>query len=478
MWEGGDRRVKIEWNKKYATIALYAFIVIFCVVFCVFLFLDFNAFGRYISKILSVFNPVFYGILITYLLSPFVNFYERTILKGLDQKGLYRLKRTLSVLCTLLIVIVVAVLFVWRIIPQVFRGYADLQNRSGLYFETVKEWLLGLSAGDSVLTGYINKIMEYAVELLDKIYTGLNTIIPDVASVAGTAVGIIKDFFLGVILAVYFLLVKERLIAQIKKIGYALFSKKRYVALAKGANLANKNFGGFIKGQLADALIIGTICFICTSIIGIPYYPLVSVLVGVACIVPVFGILIGTIVGALIILLADPIQVIWFVLFMVILHFVNKRMLRSKIIRSGVEASSVFMFTAIIVMTGLLGFWGLIIGVPVFAILYAVIYSAVDRRLAQKGLATDTYSYYTTDAGRELHMEEEIRKALRKGTKHLGGKSDNRPVFTEEVPCITDEDMVAYEKSKSETGTPETDGSETDDGSKQKPANVGDSAKK
>lgn len=478
MREGGDRRVKIEWNKKYATIALYAFIVIFCVVFCIFLFLDFNTFGRYVSKILSVFNPVFYGILITYLLSPFVNFYERTVLKGLDRKGLYRLKRTLSVLCTLLVVIVAAVLFVWRVIPQVFRGYADLQNRSGLYFETVKEWLLGLSAGDSVLAGYIDKITEYAVELLDKIYTGLNTIIPDVASVAGTAVGIIKNFFLGVILAVYFLFVKERLIAQIKKAGYALFSKKRYAALAKGANLANKNFGGFIKGQLADALIIGTICFICTSIIGIPYYPIVSVLVGVACIVPVFGILIGTVVGALIILLADPIQVIWFVLFMVILHFVNKRMIRPKIIRSGVEASSVFMFTAIIVMTGLLGFWGLIIGVPVFAILYTVMYSAVDRRLAKKGLATDTYSYYTTDAGRELHMEEEVRKARRKGAKHLGGESDNRPVFTEEVPCITDEDIAAYEKSKSETGTPDTDGSETDAGSEQEPANVGDSAKK
>lgn len=478
MREGGDRRVKIEWNKKYATIALYAFIVIFCVVFCVFLFLDFNTFGRYVSKILSVFNPVFYGILITYLLSPFVNFYERTILKGLDRKGLYRLKRTLSVLCTLLIVIIAAVLFVLRIIPQVFRGYADLQNMSGLYLETVKEWLLGLSAGDSVLAGYIDKITEYAVELLDKIYTGLNTIIPDVASVAGTAVGIIKDFFLGVILAVYFLFVKERLIAQIKKAGYALFSKKRYAALAKGANLANKNFGGFIKGQLADALIIGAVCFLCTSIIGIPYYPLVSVLVGVACIVPVFGMLIGTVVGALIILLADPIQVIWFVLFMVILHFVNKRMIRPKIIRSGVEASSVFMFTAIIIMTGLLGFWGLIIGVPVFAILYTVMYSAVDRRLAKKGLETDTYAYYATDAGRELHMEEEVRKARRKENKHFKEESDDSQVFTEEVPPITDEDIAAYEKSKSDADTSDMDESETDADEGQEPANVGESAKK
>lgn len=470
--------MKIEWNKKYNTIALYAAIVIFCVVFCVFLLLDFSTFGYYVSKILSVFNPIFYGILITYLLSPFVNFYERTLLKGLDRKGLYRLKRTLSVLCTLLVVIIAAVLFVWRIIPQVFRGYADLQNMSGLYLETVKEWLLGLSAGESVLAGYIDKITEYAVELLDKIYTGLNTIVPDVASVAGAAVGIIKDVFLGIILAIYFLFVKERLIAQIKKAGYALFSKKRYASLAKGANLANKNFGGFIKGQLADALIIGTVCFVCTSIIGIPYYPLVSVLVGVACIVPVFGPLIGTVVGSLIILLVDPIQVVWFVLFMIVLHLVNKHMLRPKIIRSGVEASSVFMFTAIIVMTGLLGFWGLIIGVPVFAILYTVMYSAVERRLAKKGLATDTYAYYTTDAGRELHVEEEVRRARRRSGKHPDGGALSPQVFTEEIPRITDADIAAYENEKTPSDASEADGTVPDDGSEQEPANIGESAKK
>lgn len=443
--------MKIDWNKKYSTIACYAAIVIFCVVLCVFLILDFNKFCHYAGKILSVLNPVFYGIIITYLLSPLVGFFERVVFGWLNKKGRYRLRRVLSVLCALLVVLIVALLFLWRIIPQVFRGWADLQSMSGLYLETVKEWLLGLSDGSGMLSGYIDTITEYAVGLLDRIYGSISTIIPDVTAVAGSLLGIIMDIFLGIILAIYFLLVKERLIAQVKKVGRALLNRKRYSSVAKGINLADKNFGGFIKGQLADALIVGTLCLICTFIIGIPYYPLVSTLVGIACIVPVFGPLLGTIAGSLIILLADPIQVIWFILFMIVLSLVNKKMIRPRVVRSGVEASSVFMFTAIIVMTGLLGFWGLIIGVPVFAILYTVMYSAVNRRLAKKGLATDAYDYYSTDAGREMHREEEAREARRserKRTGTLAGDDKLHRVFTEEFPCITEEEITAYEEKR------------------------------
>ena len=438
--------MKIDWNKRYTTIAIYAFLVILCVVFFVFLILDFNTFWHYVVKFLSVFNPVFYGIGITYLLCPSVNFFEKRVFRVLERKNKYRMKRTLSVLCTFILAVVLLVLFLWRILPSVFRGYADLQNVSGLYLETVKTWLLGLSSGEGALAGYIEKITEYSISLLDKIYGAIFSSVPDVGSLAGAAFGILKDFFLGVILAIYFLLAKERLVAQIKKIGRALFDSGKYAALAKGANLADKKFGGYIKGQIADALIIGSVCFICTSIIGIPYYPLVSTLVGIACVIPVFGLLIGTLVGAFIILLADPMEMVWFVLFMMVLHQVNKHMIRPRVIRSGVDASSIFMFTAIIVMTGLLGFWGLIIGVPVFTILYTILYDATERRLARKGLATDTCEYYSTEAGRELHDEMTRKKEARRSHTHSGVEDEADAVFTEELPCVSDEDAVSCEK--------------------------------
>lgn len=427
--------MKIEWNKRYTTIAIYAFLVIFFVTAFVFFLLDFDSFWNTASKFLSVFNPIFCGIGITYLLSPFLRFFENRVFSGLDRKGKYRLKRTLSVICTLIFVVLALVLFFWRILPMVFRGYADLQTMSGLYLEMLQTWLLGLSYGDGAWAGYMEKIVEYAVEMLSKIYGTFSSVIPDVSVVAGAAFGVLKTIFLGAILSIYFMLSKERLLAQIKKTMRALLDDNGYLSFARGANLTDKKFGGYVKGQLADALIMGTICFLCTFIIGVPYYPLVSTLFGIFCVIPVLGPVIGMLIGALIILLADPLEMLWFMIFMIVLIQVNKHMIRPLVIRSGVDASSVFMFTSIVIMMGILGFWGLIIGVPIFTILYAVLRDWVEKRLLKKGLATDVYAYFSTDAGRELHLENERKNKKRRHIGELSG-GDAPELFTEELPCV------------------------------------------
>jgi hypothetical protein len=163
-----------------------------------------------------------------------------------------------------------------------------------------------------------------------------------------------------------------------------------------------------------DALIIGALSYICLSILGIPYYPLVSVFVGILSFIPVFGILIGTILGTIIILLAAPIEALWFVIFMFCLYLVNKKMIKPKVVRTAVDASSVFMLTAIIITTGLLGFWGLVLGVPLFAVCYAFLHSLINKRLDKRGFATDPYEYYATKAGKELYIEREFKKAGKK----------------------------------------------------------------
>ena len=450
--------MKLDWNKRYTTIAIYAFLVIFCVILCVFFFLDFGTFARLFARVLSIFRPILYGVLITYILCPMVRFFEKRVFSPLDKKRHYHLKRILSVICAFIFVVLVLILFIWRVLPQVFRGYADLQNRSGFYLATVKEWLLGLSVGEGAIAGYLQRIIEYATGLLDNIYSSFGSILPDVAGVAGALVGVLQDLLLGIILAIYFLFSKERLIAQIKKAAHALLGRAKYTVCAKGATLADNKFGGYIKGQLADALIVGTLCFVCTFIIGIPYYPLVSVLVGISCIIPVFGLTIGTLVGALIILLTSPIDMLWFILFMIVLHQVNKRMIRPHLVHSSGDASAAFMFTAIIIMTGLLGFWGLIIGVPVFAILYTLLSSYVDRRLARKGLSTDIYEYYSTETGKELHLEEEAKKKRRAGGDEA---PDGDTVFTEEVPTVTEKDGEVHKQELSAENAP--DSSETEE---------------
>ena len=185
-----------------------------------------------------------------------------------------------------------------------------------------------------------------------------------------------------------------------------------------------------------------------------------ALILGVANLIPVVGLLVGVIVCALIIFLANPPAVIWFVLLTIVLHFINSKMIRPYIIRVGVDASTMFMFAAIIIMTGLIGFWGLMIGVPVFVILYTVLHSEVDKRLGKKGLPIDQIDYYETEAGRELYRERESKRLLRmRGIKkkdHMDADEDfvlRKPNLEETMEIETYGETVefgAYKESASE----------------------------
>jgi hypothetical protein len=187
-------------------------------------------------------------------------------------------------------------------------------------------------------------------------------------------------------------------------------------------------------------------------LIGVPFFPLISTIVGVANLIPVVGSLVGTVVGALIIFLANPPAVIWFVIFMIVLYQINIRMIRPYMIRVGVDASTMFMFAAIVIMTGLIGFWGLVIGVPVFVILYTILHSEVDKRLQMKGLPVDQIDYYETQAGRELYREREYRRKRRdrafKKEEVEEEKEDFIVVKTEQASVESDE--KSSEKTVSE----------------------------
>jgi predicted PurR-regulated permease PerM len=426
--------MKPHFNKRYTLIAKYCVFVMLACIFAIYVFLHFGVFVGFLWNAISVLSPILIGSMLAYVFSPLVGFFEKRVYHGLDSKKKYRLKRVLSVVSTFAIIITFLILLVLRLIPSVLRGYADLMEMSNFYLDTLKEWLLGLSLGeDHVLSGYVETLIGYVIGLLDSIYGVFGQITPDIASLAGTLVSILGDVILGIILSIYFLFSKERILAQFKKTARAFLSRRKFGAFCRSVRVTNDKFGGFLKGQLADALIIGMLSYICLSIIGVPYYPLVSVFVGMSAFIPLFGLTIGTIIGAVIVLLADPLDALWFVIFMICLNLVNKHMIRPKIVRTMVDASSVFMLTAIILMTGIVGFWGLVFGVPVFAVLYAFIHSFVNRRLEKRGLSTDPYEYYATEAGKELYIEREMKKARR---KRLGGHLD----ATEEIFALQEDE--------------------------------------
>ena len=413
--------IKPDFNKRYTAIASYcAYVVVACILI-VFVLLDFGRFWGFVMGIFSVFSPILIGAILAYLFTPIVAFFERRVYCKLDKEKKYRLKRVLSVVSTFVLVFAVLILAVVNLIPSVLRGYQDITEMSEIYLDALKNWFYGLSFGEGhTLNGYLDTFVGYVVEVLDGIYGSFGEFSPDIASLATSIVGILSDVALGIILSIYFLFSKGRILAQFKKTARAFLSHRKYKAVGRSMLVTNEKFGGFLKGQIADAMILGTISYICLFIFGIPYYPLVSVLVGILSVIPVFGLLLGTILGAIIILLANPLGALTFVIFMIVLSLINRSMIKPRVIKIKVDASSVFMLTAILITTGFVGFWGLIIGVPLFAVLYAFVHSIINKRLERREISTAPFEYYATQAGRELYLEGIGKKSAKKRIRDSG----------------------------------------------------------
>ena len=405
---------KIDWNKKYTTIAVYAFLVILLSIICIFFFLNYSDFGGYIKKFFSILSPVLLGILFAYLLNPIVRFFENKVFAFITKTGKKRhLARSLSVVCTYVLVLLALSGFVALIVPQIVSGYADLSSNMSNYIKTIQDWLAGLAGNNAFISDIVEKLTKYLSDLLGQISELITQIIPGITKVISGVITVVKNSFIGIIMSIYFLLAKESLGARAKKIAHACLSEKKYESFMKNVVIADKSFGGFISAKILDSISIGIICFFSMAILGMPYYPLISLIIGVTNIIPFFGPFIGAIPGAFIIFITSPGDAIWFCLLILLIQQIDGNYIGPKLIGSSIGLDPVWIIVSITVMSGLLGFTGMVFGVPIFAVIYAFIKNGVENKLKNKGLPQDTSEYYTTEAGRQLCNERAARDAKR-----------------------------------------------------------------
>ena len=218
----------------------------------------------------------------------------------------------------------------------------------------------------------------------------------------------VVDFFVALIISVYLLMSREEFFAQLRKVLYALFSKKTVEKLLYVGRLTNTTFNGFINGKLIDSLIIGILAFICLSIMKMPYALLISVIIGVTNVVPFFGPFIGAIPSAFIIFIVNPIQAIWFLLFILILQQIDGNIIGPKILGGTTGLPAIWVMFAILVGGGLAGFAGMILGVPTVAVLYTLFKAYVRQRLETKKLPLGTGDY--VDGGKNPYLVKEEKK--------------------------------------------------------------------
>ena len=203
----------------------------------------------------------------------------------------------------------------------------------------------------------------------------------------------VYNLVIGIIVSVYILSDSETFAANAKRILYSLLTPEAAKKLLEGLDFTDRTFVGFLNGKLLDSAIIGLICYIVCAILNMPYALLVSVMVGVTNIIPFFGPFIGAVPSAIVILMVSPVKCLIFIIFVIILQQVDGNIIGPKILGSSVGINGFWVMFSIILGAGLFSFWGMLLGVPVFVVIYTAINNAIDRKLRRSDLPHRTDDY-------------------------------------------------------------------------------------
>ncbi len=389
--------MKIEFDKKYFSIAVYSFLVIAAGILFFAVILNFSHIWGLICKIAGIMMPFFYGFALAYLVNPILHFFEDWALpKVSGGKMKPKLKRGIGIFLAYALVLILISIFLWVVIPQVGSSIYGIVSMIPNFIATADEW-----AGE--ILSSINRI-ELPAGSSEKIASMLENVIifftdiaenmlPHIINATKNITSGIINVVVGVIISIYLLFSKEKFFAQIKKTLNAFLPHEKVDRMAQLAHSSHSIFSGFISGKILDSLIIGIICFVGMSIFGMPYAMLISVIVGVTNVIPYFGPFIGAIPSILLILLIDPWKAIGFAVFILLLQQFDGNILGPKILGDSTGISAFWVIFSVMLFGGLYGFLGMFLGVPVFAVIYAIFRANVEYRLRNKGMSENTNDY-------------------------------------------------------------------------------------
>ncbi len=407
--------MKLKWSNTYFKWGLTIFSVLAAATLFVYLTFNWQEFAANLKEITTAFSPVAVGFVIAYLLSPIVNTLESKVLYPLctklkikDSKTKKGVLRGISILVAFLIVFIVIYVLVALIVSQIVPSIQAIIGNFDTYVGNVNAWINNLPIEkDEVATLIYQSYSNLVVKLEDWLKdtaTLINHSGEIFRTLSSSIIGLFKlawDFFLGLIISIYMLASKETFLAQAKKILYAFFERMTANKIIESMRFTHRTFSGFISGKILDSLIIGILCFIGTSIIGTPYAALVSVIVGVTNIIPVFGPYLGAVPSAVLILVVDlthPLNCVYFLLFILALQQFDGNFLGPLILGDSTGLSSFWVIFSITIFGGLFGVMGMIVGVPVFAVLYATVKGIINSLLLKKQMPLNTKAYQRVDS--------------------------------------------------------------------------------
>ena len=395
--------MKIRFESKYIKAGVTAVLSAIVIILFFFAILRMDGIIKALGIMTEILTPFIYGLVMAYLLCPAYNLAVRQCskvkwprIRGKDRT--ITISKGIASVFTVLIILGIVFGFLWMIIPQLIDSIVNIAKTLPSSIERLLEWIqvkfnqipqitgpMEQWLGD-VTTRFTAWVEEILIPEYESVLTGISDGLFGVLNV-------IKNFFIGIVICVFFINRKEVFAAQSKKLVLAVLKEESADMFLKGSAFTNKTFSGFITGKIIDSAIIGVICFIFMSIFGWPYAALISIIIGVTNIIPFFGPFIGAIPSALLLLMEDPKICLYFVIFILILQQVDGNIIGPKILGDSTGLPSFWVLFAILVGGGLFGFVGMVVGIPIFAVIYAYICFAVNKRLEKKGMSTDLRDY-------------------------------------------------------------------------------------
>lgn len=353
----------------------------------------------FVRALFRTLRPVLIGVGIAYILSPILRYTENGLAKLVCRKRPRpRLCRALGASICFILFLAVAVAFLWIVLPQVYRSVFSMARRlvnfvnvnSGQINELLhRVGVIDISGRDVTIAWeeLMNRGMDYAAAVFK------NALI-----LTKGVYRVIFDLLVALAVSAYSLFEKERFAAQVKKMIYAVFAPDTCAALIYWMTRANRIFSGFISGKIYDSLIIGVLCYVAMCIFGMEYPELISCIVGITNVLPFFGPIVGGVTGTLILLIVNPVTAFWFAILVIALQSLDGYFLGPHILGETLGLSAFWILLSIMICGGLFGFTGMILGVPAFAIIYALAKTFVDSRLKMRGLPLDAREYRNAPA--------------------------------------------------------------------------------
>lgn len=358
-----------------------------CVVAALFVLINAGALLGFASRLLVILTPFWLGAALAFVLSVPLRFLEGRVLRFMDARPrLSRLRRPVALALLLALVALVAYVLMSLILPELGRTVSAVIRGIPNFIAQVDQWLQPYGVS---VSSYLNASLSLpSAETLDAQIGDVIDFLLRGAALGGTVVttlyqNIISTFF-TVMFVIYFLAGKERLCAQVGRLLRVWVRDEVFERVMRVGLLAKQTFCGFITGQCLEALILGGMFFVAMSLLGMPYVLLISIFIAVTALVPVVGAWMGCIVGALLILLNDPLQALWFVVLFLFLQQIEGNVIYPRVMGNAIGLPSLWVLFAVVLGQGLFGIVGMLVFIPLTSVLYALLREFVDHRLQRR----------------------------------------------------------------------------------------------